>query len=288
MKRRITHLDDTAGCAVDCGDNEHGPDEVEDGRSLYAQHLNGWLLNALQLAPGNTVLELAAGTGDFSLRIAERVRPGGVVYCTDRRADAVADALAKARAAEAAEIDARVVDMLNIDLPDASVDAVICRWGLMFAVPTKTALAEVFRVMRPGGRLAIATWGDPERNPWTTLADQAVRQLGLVPPDRQAPGEMLSLADATRLEALLANTGLVSIATAEIPVRWTYADSQAYWLVDVRWRGGPLDRYLAGLSAVEVGRVHSRVNVDLDRFRIGNGELELPGLALCARAQRPS
>jgi hypothetical protein len=112
--------------------------------------------------------------------------------------------------------------------------------------------------------------------------------LGLVPPDRLAHGEMLSLADTTRLEALLADAGLVSIATAEVPVRWTYADRHAYWLVDVRWRDGPLDRYLAGLSAVDVGRVHSRVNEYLDRFCIGSGEFELPGLALCARAQRPS
>jgi SAM-dependent methyltransferase len=274
-------------CAASGRVSDELPDEVEAGRSLYARQLNCWLLDALQLAPGTTVLELAAGTGEFSLRMAERVRPGGMVLCTDRRTDAVAKAQANASAAEAAEVDARVVDMLDVELPDASVDAVICRWGLMFAVPTEKALAEMCRVLRPGGWLALATWGDPECNPWTTLADQAIRQLGLVPPDRQAPGEMLSLADAARLGALLTEAGFVSIATAEVPVRWIYADPRAYWLVDVRWRGGPLDRYLAGLGALDVGRVQSRVNEYLSRFRTGSGEFELPGLALCARAQRP-
>jgi SAM-dependent methyltransferase len=274
----------------DCADSgrrsDEVPDEVEAGRSLYARQLNCWLLDALQLAPGKTVLELAAGTGEFSLRMAERVSPGGVVFCTDRRTDAVAKAQANAYAAEAAEVDARVVDMLDVELPDASVNAVICRWGLMFAVPTEKALAEMCRVLRPGGWLALAAWVDPERDPWTTLADLAIRQLCLAPPDR-APGEMLSLADAARLGALLTEAGFVSIATAEVPVRWTYADPRAYWLVDVRWRGGPLDRYLAGLSALDVGRVQSRVNEYLGRFRTGSGEFELTGLTLCACAQRP-
>jgi enediyne biosynthesis protein CalE5 len=288
MTSRIPPRDAVARHAADRGDGQDEPDEMEAGRSLYARHLNQWLLGALALAPGKTVLELGAGAGDFALRLAERVRPGGVVLCTDRRAASVAQAQAVARAAHAPEIDARVMDMLDLPLPDSHVDAAICRWGLMFAVPTGKAVAEMCRVLRPGGRLALGTWADPERNPWATLADRALRQLGWVPPDRQAPGEMLSLGDATHLRALLMDAGFVSVATAELPVRWTYTSQQAYWCTDVCWRDGPMERFLSGLDAGDVSRVRAHVFQGLERYRKPDGGYELPGLALCARAQRPS
>ena len=60
-----------------------------------------------------------------------------------------------------------VVDAAAIDLPDASVDGILCRWGLML-VPAWTRLREVARVLRPGGRAAVAVWAEPDRNDWLT------------------------------------------------------------------------------------------------------------------------
>jgi SAM-dependent methyltransferase len=206
------------------------PSQVEPGRSLYAHELDRWLLDALRVGRGATALELAAGAGELSLRLAERVRPGGTVICSDLRASRVTEAARNARLAGAAEIEARVIDMLDVDLPDASVDAVLCRWGFMFPVPSDAALRE-----------ALAVWGDPRRNPWTTLIDAALREAGYDPPDRLAPGQMLSLADPARLEVLLRASGFGQIEIAEIPLAWTYPDAAAYWEVDVRWPGGPID-----------------------------------------------
>ena len=84
----------------------------------------------------------------------------------------------------AARISTRVLDLEQIDVPDASFDIVVCREGLMFALDPARAVAEIVRVLRPGGRVAVAVWGPRDRNPWLgVLADAVHRQTGApVPP----------------------------------------------------------------------------------------------------------
>lgn len=234
-------------------------DQIEPLHRFFAREVNDWVLGVIDLSPGDSVLELAAGTGDFSVRLAPRVRPGGMVLCTDVRPESVRAAHEKALAEGVREIQARVADMRATALPDESFDAVVCRWGLMFAGPMGVALNEMRRVLRPGGRLALAIWADPDRNPWTTLVDGAIRDVGFEPPDRRAPGEMLCLADPASLTVLLQQAGFSAIATALIPVRWFYPNADAYWYVDVRWPGGPLARccgesHCGGLRARPPGR----------------------------------
>jgi SAM-dependent methyltransferase len=262
------------------------PSEVEPGRSLYANDLDRWLLDALHVKPGDTALELAGGIGGLALRLAERVRPGGRVICSDLRPARVAEAGRRAVEAGATDVDVRVLDMLAIELPDRSVDAVLCRWGLMFAIPGERALAEAFRVLRPGGWLAVAVWGDPTCNPWTTLADAAIREAGLDPPDRSAPGQMLSLAHPGRLESLIKRAGFEGVARVEIPIEWTYPSSAAYWDVDVRWAGGVIDAFLSRLSIAEVASIQSRVEEMLEAYASPGRTYRLPGLALAAAGVR--
>src|SRR4029079_12674694 len=98
----------------------------------------------------------------------------------------------------------RVFGVEAIDDQDASYDVVVCREGLMFAAEPEVAVREIARVLRPGGRAAVAVWGPPERNPWLRSVFEAVAgQLGrpVPPPGVRGP---FSLADAGRLEQLLA------------------------------------------------------------------------------------
>ena len=72
--------------------------------------------------------------------------------------------------------------MLNaewIDLPVASVDAVLCRWGYMLMADPAAALRETRRVLRPGGRVALAVWDAIEHNPWALLPAQELIERGL-------------------------------------------------------------------------------------------------------------
>src|SRR3954453_9890570 len=153
-----------------------------------AMEVSRWMLDAVDLQPGHTVLELAAGPGDTGLMAAELVVPGGKAIITDN-ADAMLDA-ARARAKEvgATNVEIRPMEAEWIDLPTASVDAVLCRWGYMLLADPEAALRETRRVLRPGGRVALAAWDGPPQNPWVAQTGAELLERGLTePPDPSAP-----------------------------------------------------------------------------------------------------
>ena len=134
--------------------------------SARAAGVSRWLLEAIAPQPGQTVLELAAGPGDTGLMAAGLVAPDGKVIVTDFAEEMVA--IARARAAELglANVEVRQMEAEWIDLPAASVDGVLCRWGYMLLADPEAALRETRRVLRPGGRVALAVWDAPAHNPW--------------------------------------------------------------------------------------------------------------------------
>ena len=143
------------------------------------------------LAPraGETILELAAGTGDTGFLAAERLGPSGRLLSTDVAPEMVEAARRRAAELGLTNVDFRVLDAAAIDVPDASVDGVLCRFGLMLVDDVEGAFAEVRRVLRPGRPASIAVWAEPERNEWMTAAAQSALALGLTErPDPGAPG----------------------------------------------------------------------------------------------------
>src|SRR5439155_457809 len=79
-------------------------------------------------------------------------------------------------------VECRVIDAQQIDLPDAAVDAVLSRFGLMLVPERERAVAECRRVLRPGGGLAYGVWGPFDRNPWLTHLVGAMLEHGHAPP----------------------------------------------------------------------------------------------------------
>src|ERR1700759_1714962 len=141
-------------------------DQVRD----WGLNLSAKMVDALALQPGQRVLELAAGPGDTGFMAAELVAPGGILICSDG-ADAMLDVARERAAAQGvANVEFRQLELEWIDLPTADVDAVVCRWGIMLVVDSEAAAREIRRVLKPGGRAALAVWDHPERNPWTTGA----------------------------------------------------------------------------------------------------------------------
>src|ERR1700761_8623925 len=126
------------------------------------------MIDALALQPGERVLELAAGPGDTGLMAAELTRPGTLI--SSDGAEAMLDvARARARALGIDNVEFRQLELEWIDLPTASIDAVLCRWGIMLIVDPEAAAQEIRRGLRAGGRAAFSVWDAPERNPWATI-----------------------------------------------------------------------------------------------------------------------
>ena len=197
---------------------------------------------------GERVLELACGTGAVGIAAAEL---GAEVVLSDVAPEMTA--LAAARAAGLDNVSARPLDLEAIDEPDASFDVVLCREGLMFAVDPVAAAREVRRVLRPGGRFAVAVWGPRERNPWLALVFDAVSaQIGAPMPPPGVPGPF-SLDDAARLAGVLRSGGLDAVAVSElaVPLR---AGSFDEWFTRTSAIAGPLAQRLAAMPEARASR----------------------------------
>jgi SAM-dependent methyltransferase len=254
-----------------------------------AEPVTRLMIEAVAPAPGDEVLELACGAGGLGLAIADRVAPGGRVVLSDVAPEMVA--IASARAARrdhvggvATDVTARVLDLEQIDVPDASFDIVVCREGLMFALDPVRAATEIARVLRPGGRAAIAVWGPRDRNPWLgVLADAVQQHTGTPVPPPGTPGPFSLGADGA-LETTLTAAGLeqVSVQSVEVPTHDASFDD--YWQLRTDL-AGPLKKRLAALPAQDLSAIRETVRANLARYQTSDG-LRIPGLAYIGAARR--
>lgn len=241
-----------------------------------------WMLARLEPRPGQTLLELGAGTGETGLLAAELVKPDGRVILTDR-STAMLDAAGR-RAAELglSNVELRAVDMEAIDLPDAAVDGVLSRLALMLLPDPAAALAGMRRVLRPGGRVALAVWDAVEQNPWAPALWEAVERMTDLPPARPGGPGMFALGDAGALEALLSGAGFRDIVVEPIAVEWRYPDFETYWRTQSSLNGS-LAQLLPTLPEKERDRLAEAVRGAVERFRTGDG-YRASGSALGASA----
>ena len=194
------------------------------------------MLKALGPEPGQTILELAAGTGETGFAAARAVGPDGRLISTDFAPEMVAAARRESERLGLANIEHREMDAERMDLDDDSVDGVLCRWGYMLMADPARALAETRRVLRDGGRLSLSVWGAAERNPWASLPGKALIERAGGPPPKPADPGIFAMADPERVRSLVQDAGFAEPRLDEIEVRWRLADFDAYW------------RYVTGLA----------------------------------------
>jgi enediyne biosynthesis protein CalE5 len=242
------------------------------------------LLAAAAIRSGDRVLELACGPGGTGLAAAPLVGSEGAVVVSDVVPEMTAIAAARAAAAGLRNVAARPLDLEAITEPDRAYDVVLCREGLMFASDPARAAGEIVRVLRPGGRVAIAVWGPRARNPWLGVVfDAASAQMGAPMPPPGMPGPF-ALEDAGRLRALLVDAGLADVAVRELSVPLVSPSFDDWW-ARTSSLAGPLSAVLAGLPAEAMADLVARVHAAVTPYETADG-LRFPGLTLLASARR--
>jgi SAM-dependent methyltransferase len=251
-------------------------------RALGAS-VSSWMLRAVALRPGGRVLELAAGLGETGMLAAELVAPTGGVIISDQ-ADAMLDG-ARARAAKLglSNVEFQVLGAEWIDLPLASVDAVLCRWGYMLLADPLAALLETRRVLRPGGRVALAVWDSAQRNPWALLPTLELVERGLVQtPAPGTPGPF-ALGDAERVLELLERAGFAEVDVQALAIEHRHRSFEAFWETTLDLGRAFHDAVLSRPEP-EIAEIRSALVSRLAPYTSPDGALAIPARTLVASA----
>jgi SAM-dependent methyltransferase len=243
------------------------------------------MVELLAPMPDEIVLELASGTGIVGLAAAAALGGRGRVVMSDFSPAMLAVARRRGEELGLEGLEFRVIDAERMDLPDASVDAVVCRFGYMLMADPQSAMAETRRVLRPGGRLVLAVWAEAARNQWATLPSAAAVTHGHLPPPPPGTPGIDALADPERLLGLIAGAGLEDARLEEVGVVWTFPDEPTYWSF-VERVAGPVSLLLERLDADQRAALRADIAGRLEPFRDGGG-YAFPGVAVIATAAAP-
>lgn len=243
-----------------------------------------WLVDAIAPQPGHRVLELAAGTGEVGFLAAELIQPGGELITSDFAPEMLSAAQERAAELRLPGVRFKQIDAESIDLAAGSLDGVLCRWGFMLMADPETALRETRRVLKPGGRVALAAWTGADDNPWSALFGRELRRLGLAQPPEPGTPDQFAWAEPGLIEEHLAAVGFVDDIHVE-DLRWTisYPGAEAWWATTVAMSTRTRD-VVEGLAADDVQRLREALQQAAQPFTGADGSLVLPARTWVARA----
>ncbi len=191
--------------------------------------------DAAALGPGHRVLDVACGTGVLTREVAKRVKPQGATAGVDRNPGMIAVAHRKAP-----EIDWREGRAEELPFPDQAFDAVVSQFGLMFFEDRVGALKEMWRVLRPGGRLAVAVWDTLEHVPgYASMVALLERLFGeSIANELRTP---YSMGQPDELKSLFEQAGIPDVSIRTLDQMARFPSVEAWVDLDVKgWTLGDL------------------------------------------------
>jgi SAM-dependent methyltransferase len=255
---------------------------TRDNFQHIVEPVSRWMVDAIDPQPGQRILEIAAGLGDTGLLAAERVGATGSVLITDGTEGMVAAARERAEEVGATNVELRTMQAEWLDLPAASVDGVLCRFGYMLLVDPEAALRETRRVLKPGGRVALAVWDALEHNPWMGVIREALERSGHAPAAVPGPGPF-SLGAPGALQELLEATGFGDIVVEPLDLTVDFPSLDAWW-DHVMQTSMTTAEIVRGLAPAEVYKLRDLVDAGYAPYVRDDGSLNVPARALVAAA----
>jgi ubiquinone/menaquinone biosynthesis C-methylase UbiE len=174
------------------------------------------------------VLDIAGGTGEPGLSIASMLN-GGKVIITDLAEDMLAVTRDNAARRGISNIETNACDVCELPYPDNSFDSISCRFGFMFFPDMQLAANEMYRVLKPGGRVATSVWNVPDKNFWVTATMGTImKNMELPPPAPDVPG-MFRCAKPGRMKELFDQAGFKNYHEKEVTTKLRAGTVERYW-----------------------------------------------------------
>lgn len=228
-----------------------------------------WLLALAALTPGQRVLDLACGTGLVTLAAAASVGPGGSVLGTDLSGQMVAVARQRAADQQVSNVSFERMDAETLDFPAATFDAVLCSLGLMYVPDPQRAVREWLRVLKPGGRVAIAVWGKRANCGWSPVFPIVEAEV-----DSDVCPLFFSLGEPDALAQLCKDAGFSAVRQRRIATILSYDDADA--ACDAAFVGGPVALAWSRFDAEVRAHVRARYKHAIEPWRRNPG-YRIPG-----------
>jgi enediyne biosynthesis protein CalE5 len=253
-----------------------------------AQKISQRLIELAEIKPGQRVLDVATGIGEPSITAAKVVGTGGHVLATDISGQMLAIAKERATFLRLQDIiEFKESDAENLNLPNSSFDAALCRWGLMLFPNLDAAIGKIFSSLVSGGRLAAAVWADAPKVPIISLATRIIgsqAQMSAPPPGVPNP---FSLADTNKLKNSLAGAGFRDIHIDTVNVTFEFESGEEY----CRYGQAVSNSARIALSKVTEERkedVLRKVAEEATRnYGTANGQIKMDNESICIVGTRP-
>jgi SAM-dependent methyltransferase len=160
----------------------------KDKAAIHHAELTRFLLSRAGLFEGAQVLDLASGTGEATFSVASVIGPNGRLVATELSAPLILEIYRGAASRGIPNLEVVQADATKLPFPDSSFDIVLSKLSVMYFVPPEKALAEIRRVMKPGGRVALMAWGMPEQGTYyAACVFPFLMRSSIVPPPPDAP-----------------------------------------------------------------------------------------------------
>ena len=242
------------------------------------------LLRALDLKPGQRILDFGSGTGEPALQIARWIGPRGTVLGLDVAGPMLEVARRRGRILGIRNAVFRRGDITRLPAR-VKYDRVCSRFGLMFADDVPRALEHVRAALKPGGRAAFAVWGPIAQNPAIMLAAAAVKAFAKAPaPDPEQSPHPMRLARPGLLPARMRRAGFHEVRAEAAPCYASYLDADTYVAMMLEI-AAPVKAVYDSLSAADRRRVRERLRRGALRYRSGHA-LRIPGFAWVVSGRR--
>ncbi len=228
------------------------------------------MLDMAGITVGSRVLDVAAGAGEQTIRVARRVGPAGYVLATDIAPNLLRYAEDAVRQAGLTNVETRVMDGENLELEDGAFDAVISRVGLIYFPDQHKALTGMHRVLKPGGKIAAIVYSTPDNNKFFSIPVSIIRRRAQLPPPLPGQPGPFSLGSPGVLEEVYRKAGFQDVQTRIVaaPLR---LPSAAECVRFERESFGALHQMMAGLTDAERQTAWEEIEQELRTFEGADG-----------------